>query len=69
MAWAAGWRIVECVEMDEIQSDIDHAAAIAELRRLWGAASGTPAGDRLDRIMVLVDAYETEHHTIRLSDR
>jgi HTH-type transcriptional regulator/antitoxin HigA len=39
----------------------DHAAALAEIERLWGAKLGTPEGDRLDVLATLIDAYETAH--------
>jgi HTH-type transcriptional regulator/antitoxin HigA len=29
---------------------------------LWGAGNGTKAGDRLDILATLIDAYEAEHH-------
>lgn len=51
-----------------IRNDTDHAMAVTEIRRLWGAESGTPAGDRLDVLMVLVDDYESKHHAIDLPD-
>lgn len=51
-----------------IRTDNDHAMALAEIRRLWEAAPGTPDGDRLDVLMVLVDDYETRHHAIDLPD-
>ena len=51
-----------------IRNDTDHAMAVTEIRRLWGATSGTPAGDRLDVLMVLVDDYESKHHAIDLPD-
>jgi HTH-type transcriptional regulator/antitoxin HigA len=39
----------------------DYEEAMVEVRRLWGAKSGTPDGDRLDVLATLVDAYEAEH--------
>lgn len=66
MGWALGRWILGCVGMDEIHSDVDHAGAIAELRRLWGAGRGTQAGVRVDRLMDLVEAYECAHHPIEL---
>ncbi len=51
--------------MDDLQllrAEADHAAALAEVERLWGAPSGTPEGDRLDRLATLIDAYEAKHH-------
>jgi HTH-type transcriptional regulator/antitoxin HigA len=41
-----------------IKGDKSHRQALAEIDRLWGAAEGTPEGDRLDVLMTLVDAYE-----------
>jgi HTH-type transcriptional regulator / antitoxin HigA len=44
-----------------IRTKKDYEAALAELEKLWGAKSGTAAGDRLDVLATLIDAYETEH--------
>jgi HTH-type transcriptional regulator/antitoxin HigA len=38
------------------------ATEVEEVATLWGAASGTPDGDRLDVLGTLIDAYETLHH-------
>ena len=35
--------------------------ALAEVGRLWGAAIGTPEGDRLDILATLIDEWETGH--------
>jgi|ERR1043166_9392404 HTH-type transcriptional regulator/antitoxin HigA len=45
-----------------IRTKKDHEAALAEMERLWGAKSGTPAGDRLDVLATLIDAYESIHY-------
>ena len=45
-----------------IHSEADYTIALGEVERLWGAASGTPAGYRLDVLATLIDAYEAEHH-------
>jgi HTH-type transcriptional regulator/antitoxin HigA len=45
-----------------IHSEADYTTALGEIERLWGAASGTPEGDRLDILATLIDAYEAEHH-------
>ncbi len=45
-----------------IRDEKDYEAALAEVERLWGAKSGTPAGDRLDVLATLIDAYETMHY-------
>ena len=48
-------------ELKPIRSAADYSRALAELARLWGAKSGTPAGDRLDVLATLIDAYEDAH--------
>lgn len=47
-----------------VRTERDHAAAMAEVERLWGARAGTPEGDRLDVLATLIDAYEAEHDPI-----
>ena len=44
-----------------IKTRADYDAAVAELKRLWGAKSSTPDGDRLDILATLVDTYEARH--------
>lgn len=51
-------------ELKPIRSTADYNEALAEVDRLWGAESGTPAGDRLDVLATLIDAYEAEHYPI-----
>jgi HTH-type transcriptional regulator/antitoxin HigA len=41
-----------------IRDDKAHRAALTEISRLWKAKPGTPAGERLDLLMTLVDDYE-----------
>ncbi len=47
-----------------IRTDIDHAVALAEVERLWGAPEGTPEAERLEVLVTLVHAFENEHHVI-----
>ena len=47
-----------------IRNDEDHAAAVAEIERLWGAPAGSPEGDRLEVLATLVSAYEDERWSI-----
>jgi HTH-type transcriptional regulator/antitoxin HigA len=47
-----------------LRTERDYEAAVAEVGRLWGAKLGTAAGDRLDILATLIDAYEAEHHPI-----
>jgi HTH-type transcriptional regulator / antitoxin HigA len=46
------------MEIRPIRNDDDHAAAVKEIERLWGAASGTEDGDKLDILATLVEKYE-----------
>lgn len=46
------------MDVRPIRTDADHALALAEIERLWGAPAGTPQGDKLDVLVTLVDAYE-----------
>lgn len=48
-------------DLKPIRTEADHEAAIAEVARLWGAAGGTPDGDRLDVLATLIDAWEAQH--------
>lgn len=45
-----------------IRSKKDYENALDEIGRLWGAKLGTPAGDRLDVLATLVDAYEAARY-------
>ncbi len=47
-----------------IRSEEDHAAALAAIDRLWGAAPGTEEGDMLDILVDLVEHYEDRHFPI-----
>jgi HTH-type transcriptional regulator/antitoxin HigA len=46
------------MEIRPIRNDEDHAAAVREIEKLWGAASGTEEGDKLDILATLVEKYE-----------
>jgi HTH-type transcriptional regulator/antitoxin HigA len=51
-------------EIRPTRSEVDHEAARAEIKQLFGAWAGTPEGDRLDVLATLIDAYEAEHYPI-----
>jgi HTH-type transcriptional regulator/antitoxin HigA len=51
-------------EVKPIRSKRDHAAALKEVERLWGAKSGSRGGDRLEVLVTLIEAYEEEHYPI-----
>src|SRR5436190_10366403 len=46
------------MDIRPIRTDDDHRRALAEIEKLWGAADGTPAGDKLDILVTLVETYE-----------
>ena len=56
------------IDVKPIRSAADHRAAMAEVKRLWGAKNGTPNGDRLDVLATLIDAYEAHHEPIDRPD-
>jgi HTH-type transcriptional regulator/antitoxin HigA len=45
-----------------IRTNADYEAALEEIESLWGARLGTPAGDRLDILATLIEAYEDERY-------
>ena len=49
-------------EVRPIRTKRDYEAALKEVERLWGAEIGTRAGDRLDVLATLIDAYEADHY-------
>jgi HTH-type transcriptional regulator/antitoxin HigA len=51
-----------------IKNEAQYDAALAEIERLWGSPEQTPAGDRLDVLLVLVESYEAQHHPIAPPD-
>ncbi|WP_448503143.1 helix-turn-helix domain-containing protein [Sphingomonas sp.] len=55
-------------DVKPIRTEADYDAAMEEVAALWGAASGTPEGDRLDVLATLIDAYEAKHHAMDTPD-
>jgi HTH-type transcriptional regulator/antitoxin HigA len=51
-----------------IKNKADYQSALKEIERLFNAEPDTPAGDQLEILMVLVQAYEDEHYSIPLPD-
>src|ERR1700675_2447196 len=57
------------MEIHPIRNDDDHAAALREIEKLWGAAPGTEDGDKLDILATLVEKYEeTRWPNVDVSD-
>lgn len=51
-----------------IRNDTDLEHALAEIERLWGAPPGSDEADRLEVLVILVDAYERQHHPLMPPD-
>jgi len=47
-----------------IRNEEDYETALEEIEALWVAEPDTPAADRLDVLVMLVEAYEAEHYPI-----
>jgi HTH-type transcriptional regulator/antitoxin HigA len=44
-----------------IHDEADYEAALAEVDALMDAEPGTPEGDRLDHLVIRIEAYEARH--------
>ncbi len=51
-----------------IKTARDHRAALREIESLMSAKRGSAAGDRLDVLVTLVEAYERKHFPMDLPD-
>ena len=56
------------MEIKPIKTKRDYEAALKEIERLMGAKRNSPAGDRLDVLVTLVEAYEAKHFPLDLTD-
>ena len=52
------------MEVRPIRSTRDYRRALKEIEGLMGAEPGTPAGDRLDVLTTLVEAWEAKRYPI-----
>lgn len=51
-----------------IRNEEDYETALEEIEELWEAEPGTGEADRLDVLVMLVEAYEAEHYPIPAPD-
>lgn len=56
------------MEIRPIRSRADYRAALKTVDRLWDAEPGTPAGDRVEVLVTLIEAYEGKHFPIEAPD-
>jgi HTH-type transcriptional regulator/antitoxin HigA len=47
-----------------IRNEEDYETALEEIEALWESTPGTPEADRLDLLVMLVEAYEAEHYPV-----
>jgi HTH-type transcriptional regulator/antitoxin HigA len=57
------------MDIRPIRTVEDHRAALAEIEACWGAPAGSKAGDRLDVLVTLVEAYEDRRWPIQTRKR
>src|SRR3990172_9358319 len=55
---------VATMELKPIRSKREHQAALKEIEALWNARAGTAEADRLEVLVVLVEAYERRHFPV-----
>lgn len=51
-----------------IRSQKDYRAALREIDSLMGAEAGSPAGEKLDVLVTLVEAWERKHFPMELPE-
>jgi HTH-type transcriptional regulator/antitoxin HigA len=56
------------MKLKPIRNDRELNRALKRIDELWGAKSGSPRGDELDVLMLLVEKYEDENFAIPASD-
>ncbi len=56
------------MQIRPIKTKADHRAALKAIERLMGARQGTPDGDRLDLLTMLVERYEERVEAIEPPD-
>lgn len=56
------------MDIKPIRTDADYRAALQEIAALMLAEAGTPEGEKLDVLVILVEAYEARHYPLDLPD-
>ncbi len=63
----SNWMII--MKIKPIKTKADYEAALKKIEQLWGSSYGSPAGDKLDVLVTLVEVYEKEHYPIPSPER
>ena len=56
------------MDIRPVRTEEDYRATLEEIESLMAAEAGTPAGERLDVLVTLVEAYERQHFPLDLPD-
>ena len=56
------------MKLRRLRTRREHQAALKEAEALWSAPEGSPAADRLEVLVLLIEAYEREHYPIAYPD-
>ena len=56
------------MELTPIRNEADYQAALNKLETVFNTKKGTPEGDHLEILSILIDTYENEHFPIGLPD-
>jgi HTH-type transcriptional regulator/antitoxin HigA len=56
------------MEIKPIKTETDYNQALERLEMIFDAKNGTPEGDELEVLGILIDQYENEHFPIGLPD-
>jgi len=56
------------MEIRPIRTEAHYRTALKDIERLWDAEPGSPEGDHVEVLSILVEAYEAEHHPIPAPD-
>ena len=56
------------MDIKPIRTKADHKAALKAVELLMDARANTPAGDRLDVLVTLIEAYERFHYPMEYPD-
>ena len=56
------------MDIRPIRTKADYRAALKKVEKLWQAEPGIPAGDRVEVLVTLVEAYEAKHFAIPAPD-
>ena len=56
------------MEIKPIKTETDYNQALERLELIFDAKNGTPEGDELEILGILIDQYENEHFPIGLPD-